>query len=40
MARLRRTHPGQPGLARRRRGSGWEYLDAADSQITDALARQ
>ena len=40
MARLRRTHPGQPGLTRRRRGSGWEYLDADGSRITDPGTRQ
>ena len=40
MTRLRHTHPGQPGLTRRRRGSGWEYRDAADARITDPLTRQ
>ena len=40
MARLRRTHPGQPGFTRRRRGSGWEYLDADGSRITDPVTRQ
>jgi DNA topoisomerase-1 len=40
MARLRRTHPGQPGLTRRRRGSGWGYLNADGSRITDPATRE
>lgn len=40
MTRLRHTHPGQPGLTRRRRGSGWEYRDAAGARISDLDTRQ
>ena len=34
--RLRRTHPGQPGYTRRRRGRGWQYVDSAGKPVTDA----
>jgi DNA topoisomerase-1 len=34
--RLRRSHPDQPGLTRRRRGSGFSYLDAEGHRIDDA----
>ena len=34
--RLRRTNPGQPGYTRRRRGRGWQYLDAAGRTLPDA----
>lgn len=39
MPRLRRTHPGQPGFTRRRRGRGWSYYDAAGELITDTGIR-
>ena len=39
MPRLKRTHPGQPGLTRRRRGRGWAYLDATGSLVTDKGVR-
>ncbi|MTD13299.1 DNA topoisomerase IB [Nakamurella sp. YIM 132087] len=39
MARLRRSHPGQPGYGRRRRGRGWEYLDEHGTAITDPEIR-
>ena len=35
MARLRRSHPGGPGLTRRRRGKGWEFRDADGVRVTD-----
>jgi len=34
--RLRRSDPGGPGLARRRRGKGFMYLDEDGGRITDA----
>lgn len=41
MARLRRVDCSGPGIRRRRRGRGFEYLDATGARITDAatLAR-
>ena len=41
MARLKRVDCSQPGISRRRRGRGFEYLDAAGRRITSAgvLAR-
>src|SRR6478609_1815012 len=38
--RLRRTHPGQPGITRRRRGKGWAYLDSDNSPVTDKTVRR
>jgi DNA topoisomerase IB len=35
MTRLRRSHPGGPGISRRRRGRGFEYRDAAGQLVTD-----
>lgn len=35
MTRLRRTHPGQPGYTRHRRGRGWQFLDADGATIGD-----
>ena len=35
MVRLRRSHPDEPGLQRRRRGRGWQYLDVGGVRITD-----
>ncbi|GGM07711.1 DNA topoisomerase IB [Nakamurella endophytica] len=35
MPRLRRTHPGQPGYTRRRRGKGWQYLDRTGAAVRD-----
>ena len=40
MPRLRRTHPGQPGLTRRRSGRGWAYLDAVGGLVTDKAVRR
>ena len=37
--RLKRTHPGQPGITRRRRGRGWSYTDAAGEPIDDQEVR-
>ena len=37
--RLKRTHPGQPGIRRRRRGRGWSYVDPDGEPITDAEVR-
>jgi DNA topoisomerase I len=41
MARLRRVDASDPGLARRRRGRGFEYLDPGGERVTDpeAIAR-
>jgi DNA topoisomerase I len=39
MARLRRTDCSAPGIRRRRRGRGFEYLDADGDRITDAETR-
>src|SRR5215210_5155645 len=41
MARLRRVDASQPGLRRRRRGRGFEYLDHAGERVSDpeAIAR-
>ncbi len=41
MPRLRRADPGSPGLTRRRRGKGWQVLDATGEPVTDeeTLAR-
>ncbi len=41
MPRLRRADPGAPGLTRRRRGSGWQVLDAGGERVEDpeVLAR-
>jgi DNA topoisomerase IB len=36
---LKRTHPGQPGIRRRRRGRGWSYVDPDGEPITDAEVR-
>ena len=36
MARLRRSDCTSPGISRRRRGRGFEYLDADGRHITDA----
>jgi hypothetical protein len=33
--RLRRSNPGDAGISRRRRGSGFSYLDAEGNVITD-----
>ncbi|MBQ1071058.1 DNA topoisomerase IB, partial [Micromonospora sp. D75] len=40
--RLRRSDPGRPGYARRRRGKGWRVLDPAGEPVRDAgeLARR
>ncbi len=38
--RLRRTNPGQPGYTRRRRGSGWSYLDSDGGTITAQDVRE
>ncbi len=40
MPRLRRTHPGQPGLTRRRSGRGWAYFDAGGALVTDKAVRR
>ncbi|MGS0685816.1 DNA topoisomerase IB [Nakamurella sp. GG22] len=40
MPRLRRTHPGQKGLTRRRSGRGWTYLDADGGVVTDKAVRR
>ena len=40
MPRLRRTHPGQPGFTRRRRGKGWAYLDSDGAPVTDKTVRE
>jgi DNA topoisomerase I len=40
MPRLRRTSPAQPGFTRRRRGRGWEYLDADGRTIRDVEVLQ
>ncbi len=40
MPRLRRTHPGQPGLTRRRSGRGWAYFDAGGALVTDRGVRR
>jgi DNA topoisomerase IB len=40
MPRLRRTHPGQRGLTRRRSGRGWAYLDADGGLVTDKAVRR
>jgi DNA topoisomerase I len=39
--RLRRSHPSDPGFTRRKRGTGWQYLDEHGARITDGdtLAR-
>ncbi|MBM9469284.1 DNA topoisomerase IB [Nakamurella leprariae] len=39
-ARLRRSHPDRPGLTRRRRGRGWQYLDTDGAVITDPEIRR
>jgi DNA topoisomerase IB len=39
MPRLKRTHPGQPGISRRRRGRGWSYVDPDGAPISDAGIR-
>lgn len=41
MPRLRRSRPDRPGLTRRRRGAGWQFLDEHRSPITepDAILR-
>src|SRR5919197_6095599 len=36
MSRLRRVDCGAPGIARRRRGRGFEYLDESGERIEDA----
>jgi DNA topoisomerase IB len=36
MPRLRRSNCGDPGITRRRRGKGFEYLDEEGKRITDA----
>jgi DNA topoisomerase IB len=38
MPRLRRSNCGDPGITRRRRGKGFEYLDEEGKRITDAEA--
>jgi DNA topoisomerase I len=35
MPRLRRSNPAAPGIARRRRGRGFVYLDAAGERVTE-----
>ena len=35
MARLRRVDCSQPGITRRRRGRGFEYIDAESNRVTD-----
>ena len=35
MPRLKRVNCAAPGLTRRRKGDGWEYLDAAGAVVTD-----
>ncbi len=35
MARLRRSRPSEPGLSRRRAGTGWSYRDENGDRITD-----
>jgi DNA topoisomerase-1 len=41
LPRLKRADPGSPGLTRRRRGKGWQILDATGAPVTDeeTLAR-
>lgn len=39
MPRLKRTHPRQPGIGRRRRGRGWSYTDPDGGPITDQPTR-
>src|SRR5688572_8804917 len=41
MARLKRVDCSQPGISRRRRGRGFEYLEADGTRVTaeDVLAR-
>src|SRR6478609_3986664 len=39
MPRLRRTHPGQPGFTRHRRGRGWSYHGVHGERITDPAVR-
>ena len=36
MVRLRRSHPDEGGLTRRRRGRGWEYRDVDGGRVNDA----
>nr|WP_061963164.1 DNA topoisomerase IB [Demequina aurantiaca] len=36
MARLRRSRPSSPGLARRRAGRGWVFLDEEGARVSDA----
>jgi DNA topoisomerase IB len=40
MPRLRRTHPGQPGLTRRHSGRGWTCLDDRGVVLRDAAVRR
>ncbi|MFV0286269.1 MAG: DNA topoisomerase IB [Demequina sp.] len=39
MARLRRSRPAEPGITRRRSGSGWTYRDPEGATVRDAVAR-
>jgi DNA topoisomerase IB len=34
--RLRRSDTSEPGIQRRRRGKGWEYLNPDDTRVEDA----